>query len=613
MNRATSAGLAGRQRGSREPSITVTANRSSCGPILFCSDQERLTVSQLRQYGRFGPLCARHEPSGREYPSVTDQRSHPPITDAGKSGPLPAGLPQPSLPRLSGADTLWLLVALLLSLALRIPFFNIPMIHDEGGYAYAARSWFEGTGQLYDDIWISRPQGIFVLYGIVFRVFGENVWSFRFAAWIFAALTVLAVWLFARRWSTPGVATVAALLTAILSSLPNLEGFTANAEVFMGLPAAFAAFWLLRQQQTRWTRAGLIGIGILIGIATVLKPSGVVMLFVALAFIGMTAGGTRRERLRLCGIMLLGVTIVGIVTLLHGWYLGWGDFFYATITYRLTSQSSATVSTMHHLRAIGSLAVETTPMLMLIALALIFKHRFHIHRITGSALGRTCAVQTTGRVSSYITAQPDHAAGTLIRLWALGALAGIAMGGDWWTHYIIQVVPPLALWLAWNMSVIIRTLRHWRRWLFTAMTVGLLLLPFMVVFRGEQEILNGPYEHPGYPAQAEVARYIQENSEPGDTIYVAFDQASIYYLSDRQPAYRHLYDQELRALPNSYADIISIISGPNRPLYIVSTVHPGPFPDDSRAFWREVGKYYDVETTIDGVPVYRAKPGLPTN
>jgi hypothetical protein len=184
---------------------------------------------------------------------------------------------------------------------------------------------------------------------------------------------------------------------------------------------------------------------------------------------------------------------------------------------------------------------------------------------------------------------------------------GLAMGGDWWSHYMIQIVPPLSLWIAWNVDGIVHALSHWRRGLIATMMAVLTLLPYGVIVDGTEGMLTELYGHPGYPAQDKVAQYIRENSDPDDTIYVAFDQAAIYYLSDRKPAYRHLYDQELRALPDSYADIIQIISGPDRPLYIVSTLHPGPFPDDSRAFWREVGRYYDLETTIDGVPIYRAK------
>lgn len=582
----------------------------------------RYLHKRLEMINRFAHESTHHWPTGREHLILIDQRSLqsttiPELDESGDPA-IPGSLPSP--PRLHGSDVLWLLVAVLLSLALRIPFFNVPMVHDEGGYAYAARSWFEGTGELYDDIWISRPQGIFIIYGSVFRLLGENVWSFRFAAWIFVALTVFAVWLFARRWSTPRIANLAAILTAILTSLPTLEGFTANAEIFMGLPAAFAAFWLLRMQQTRWTSAELAGVGILIGISTVLKPSGVVMLLVALSFISMVAGGTRREKLKLCMPVLGGVTIVGILTFLHGWYLGWNDFFYATITYRLTLQSSATVGIMRHLHALVSLAYTIGSILMLITLVQIFRKWLRIPRMRWRIFGRYRSSTssnpmpgTNGHASSYITLQSNSAGGILIRLWALGALAGIATGGDWWSHYVIQIVPPLALWLAWNLSLITRSLRSWHRWLFVVLAWSLIFLPFSVLFQEEHEMLDELYGHPGYPAQAEVARYIQERSEPDDTIYVAFDQASIYYLSDRRPAYRHIYAQELRALPNSYADIIAIISGPDRPLYIVGTLHPGPFPDYNRAFWREVGRYYFVEVTIDGIPVYRALPGLPTN
>src|SRR5699024_9935651 len=109
-------------------------------------------------------------------------------------------------PSLAAVDLLWLIVAILLGLALRLPFFNIPMIHDEGGYAYATRGWINGTGHLYDDLWISRPQGIFLLYAGVFQFLGETVWALRFTAWIFAAGTMIAIWLLARRWTTPRTA-----------------------------------------------------------------------------------------------------------------------------------------------------------------------------------------------------------------------------------------------------------------------------------------------------------------------------------------------------------------------------------------------------------------------
>ena len=182
----------------------------------------------------------------------------------------------------------WLVVALVLGVAVRAFFFELPMIHDEGGYALAARGWFEGTGTLYDDIWISRPQGIFAMYGITMKTMGYGVAAFRAMAWIFATLTVLAVWLFARRWTSPRSALLSVFVCTLLLGAPNLEGYTANAELFAGMPAAFAAFWLLRQAQTGWTHKGLIGIGLLIGCSTLLKPSGVTLWPAVLLFFMLT-------------------------------------------------------------------------------------------------------------------------------------------------------------------------------------------------------------------------------------------------------------------------------------------------------------------------------------
>lgn len=495
------------------------------------------------------------------------------------------------------------MVALLLSLALRVPFFSAPMIHDEGGYAYAARGWLDGSGQLYGDLWISRPQGIFVTYALVFRTLGYSVMALRFAAWIAAAGTVGAAWCFARRWSSGRVANTTAVLCAILISLPTLEGFTANAELFSGLPAAWAMWLLLRMGQTRWSPTWLVATGALIGVSTSLKPSGVMTLVPAIGFIWLVHRGLAwRQQLAPQAWLLAGVALIGVISLIHGYTLGWSNFIYATVTYRLTLQSSFSYGMLHNVKQFFGMLWNIAPLVALMLLVVGLRLIYPVRPVQ--------YVPTTARAwRRRLRFRPStDRGGQLIQLWAIGGLLGMAMGGDWWPHYVIQIVPPIAFWLAWNTDGLLQAMRGWRKWLSMAMLAYTLTMPYAVVFGGAQVILEQIYHHPGYPAQAEVAQYIRDHSSPDDTIYVAFDQASIYYLSGRRPAYRHLYDQELRALPDSYADIIHIISGPDRPIYIVSSLHPGPFPDDSRAFWQEVGRYYTIETTIDGVPIYRANP-----
>lgn len=519
-------------------------------------------------------------------------------------------------------DWLWLSVATLLSLALRIPFFRIPMVADEGGYAYATRGWVNGTGELYGDLWISRPQGIFFVYAGIFDLFGTGTTAFRFAAWIAVALTLIAVWGFARMCTTPLAANLAALVFAVASSLPNLEGYTANAEMFMGLPAALAALWLLRVRRTGWSRWQLAGIGLMIGTAIGLKPSAAVMIPVALLFIVMIDGGSP-ARVLVPRMLWLGSGIgaVGAGLLLHGWTLGWSDFFYATISYRLSAQSAATVGLQHNLEAMGSLAWRASALIGLVALLFALRYRVDITSAFQAFLGlrRTFARRRPRWNRSGwnraggpgFLARPRNDGKLLLRLWLIGTLAGASIGGDWWSHYLIQMIAPLSIWMGWTIATVWPTLASPARPVLAMTIVGLLVAPFWVLIHGSPvNMAQAMFSHPGYPAQDRVAAYLRDQTEPGTSIYVAFDQASIYYLADRPPAYRHLYDQELRGIPSSYSDLISIIQSDDRPEYIVSTRQPGPFADASRAFWQEVGQYYDLVDTIEGVPIYQDKDSI---
>ena len=531
-------------------------------------------------------------------------------------------LAPPVSPRpVATVDWLWLGAAILLALALRIPFFRIPMLADEGGYAWATRGWVEGTGQLYDDLWISRPQGIFFVYAGIFDLFGTDTVAIRFAAWIATALTIIAIWGFTRLCATAVAANLAALIFAVTSSLPNLEGYSANAEIFMGMPAAFAALWLLGLRRSGWSRWQLVGVGLLIGVATSLKPSGFVMLPVAIAFIFLIGdGSSTRERWNRIAPILAGVAIVGIASLIHGWMLGWSNFFYATISYRLTAQSAATVGLQHNLEAIVDLIIRALALLLAVALLLIVRYRdrlaalarrLRLAIVEGSSNPRRLASGVLTSPVPHLFSNPRRPRNDgkfLLRLWMLGSLLGAAIGGDWWSHYLIQVVAPLSIWMGWTITLIWPGITKMARGALATAIVIMLFFPFWVLGYGSPEnMASGLFSHPGYPAQAAVARYIRENTEPGITIYVAFDQASVYYLADRPPAYRHLYDQELRGIPSSYSDVIAIIRSPDRPRFIISTRQPGPFADDSRAFWQEVGQYYEVVETIEGVPIYQDK------
>jgi len=512
---------------------------------------------------------------------------------------------------------LWLLLAASLGLALRVPFLGLPMISDEGGYAYVASRWLAGERRLYHDLWVSRPQGIFVAYGLIFETLGTDVVALRLGAWVAAAATLPVVWRFAAAWGGRRVAIVAVLLFAVLSGSPAIEGFTANAEVFMALPAAGAAWLLLRAEREGWRRWPLLGAGGCVGVATLLKPSGVVMLGVGLAVVWLLAPAGRVAARR-AGWLLAGFAAALAPALVHGWWLGWNEFVFAAATYRLTLQSGATAGLRHQLVSIAMLLVRCWPLLALTALAIVVDRgwlprptilRSGLRRHLADA-GRLGFVARSGLQSGLLRGR--IAPGTLLlRLWLLGAVAGVAVGGDWWPHYLIQVAAPFAIWLARLLVGAWPRLTAAQQGGLATLAIVALLSPYGVVARGSADDVSvAIFGQANYPSQDEVATYLRQHAPAEATIFVGYDNPAIYYLADRPAAYRYLYDAELKAIPGSYGALLDLIGGPDRPRYVVGTRERAPYPDNGKAFWAAVLRHYHMVDRVHGVPIMRENDGL---
>ena len=350
----------------------------------------------------------------------------------------------------------WILLGSLISFLLTWRLFNLPMVSDEGGYAFAAERWFDGRGTLYHDVWISRPQGIFVIYGAVIKFLGGSTLDFRLVAWVCNILTMMAVWHIARKWRGTGVAAGATMIFALMMGSPAIEGFTANAEIFMALPAALAIITLVRAYDRNWSPLWLALTGLLIGIASQLKPSGVVSLGIAIGFIAVMAIDTDhfvRLTARRSTPVVLGFAASLLPAIYHGYRVGWDAFVYASVTYRLTRQSTATGSLRHHASALGDLSARIWPIYLLLAVIALAcyataedrRQTEKPPRRSGGALRTQPVVGVIPRHFLLNTADPMR---LLLQLWIAGCLLGISMGGDWWYHYLIQIAAPFAIWLA---------------------------------------------------------------------------------------------------------------------------------------------------------------------
>jgi 4-amino-4-deoxy-L-arabinose transferase-like glycosyltransferase len=484
------------------------------------------------------------------------------------------------------------------------------MISDEGGYAYVAQRWLDGRGLFYQTLWVSRPQGIFVAYGAIQRTLGETVEALRLGAWLASVLTLIFVWRYARSWAGRGTAALTAGLFAPIAPAPSLEDFTANAEVFMAMPSAVLAWLLYRQGAAGWPRGHLLWIGALAGVAALLKPAGVVMLAVALGFVWLEGAAGVRVALRRSVWIATGFAGPIGLALLPGWLIGWDAFVYASVGYRVAHQSSLTVGLTHHLIRLGALWADAWWLTLAVVVPFWGRQRaIHGRLIGGLPEGIRAFLRSAAQPRSLVRRVRNGGrdpGGTLLRLWLLGCLGGMAIGGDWWAHYLIQIAGPLAI----GLAILIRD--GWpsvarRRPLVAVGLAALLLAPDHVAVRGDADERSlALFHNSGYVVEDEVTAYLRANTSPETPIFVAFNTAAIYYLADRPATYRYFFNQELRAFPTAEAQLVSMLAGPNRPEIVVRTGMPAPFPDGGRAFWEALELYYRVEAVVGGATIYRA-------
>src|SRR5215469_1652505 len=122
------------------------------------------------------------------------------------------------LPLLLGGATV-----LLVLVALRLPsLFEPAWSSDEGAYANIGRALDLG-GVLYSGVWDNKPPGMYWLSAAAMAG-GASVLRMQIALTVIVALETLLVFLLARRLASAAVGLVAALLFAVVASVPNFTG-----------------------------------------------------------------------------------------------------------------------------------------------------------------------------------------------------------------------------------------------------------------------------------------------------------------------------------------------------------------------------------------------------
>lgn len=457
------------------------------------------------------------------------------------------------------------------SVLLHVPFLHVPMLTDEGFYAFAAH-FTSPQYQLYRDLPIYRPQGIIVVYKLILA-FGDSVATMRMFAAVYNALTVVALFWLARALGSERVAWVAAALYALFGASPHIEGFTANSEIFAQLPIVIAA---LLTWQRRWAWAGVAA-----GIAFVLKPSGIGSMVLTVLWCFAT------------GVPLRGPVLAGagfaaalIPSIVHGISVGWEQFWYCIYARRIEFLT-------------GEGGTTSGVQLARLESSLLF------------TLGAWCVPAVLAFAGLFRRFDQPRSFGAF---WLLGSLIGMSMGGFWFWHYFMQMMPPLCLLAALGLESLLAS-RFRSAW-----AVAVLLSASVFVVREgplwiatPKEISWQIYHRAGYLVADRVGAHIAATTKESDTIFVAFAQAEVYYLARRKPSLPYMFYVDFEYSQRLFDAALTTIRE-RKPALLVIAQPPPP----KRMRWGDflrlvsVGYEPDAGFSVDGgrepaIMVFRRK------
>ncbi|MCW2991765.1 MAG: hypothetical protein JWM73_2359 [Solirubrobacterales bacterium] len=422
-----------------------------------------------------------------------------------------------------------LLTGIVLTLALRAAWWPAALSRDEGGVLMVARAWHPGHAFAYGPYFLDRPPLLVLLY----RLAGDRA-GVRVLGTAAAVLLVVVVTLLAARLGGRAGAWVGGLTAAALASAAAIDSVLTTAELLAAVPASASALLLVAGLQQR-RLALLAGAGAAAAGALLVKQSfldvGVAGL-VGLAVVGR--GLALRQALRQVAAYAGGAAAV--LAAMIGWDLAAGlssaaphSLLYALFGFRLDAVAAL---------AAGVDAGRWTRLVHpVLASGLILA-------IPAAVLGLALARQSRGVRPALLA-------------WLAAGVVGVAAGGSYWPHYLIELVAPVAVGLA------VLAARRPAVGVAVAAAVACTAIGWTV----RHELAGDPGRHERFAVLA--AEMVRDSAQRGDTAYMLYAKANALDETGMASPFPYHWSLMMRAVPGAERDLRALLASPRRPTWIV--------------------------------------------
>lgn len=472
-----------------------------------------------------------------------------------------------------------------LAWASRAPSFASSVLDsDEGVYLAMARALLRGA-MPYTEVWDHKPPGVYVLYAAFLRLFGESVLAIRIGATLFVAATaLLAALLAARLFGRFSLGILAGCLYVLAAA--RGPGLAANAELFFA-PFAVGAWLLLAPAGEESLGAGRVFLaGLCAGVAVQIKLVAVLELVALAAWTTLREPSPARARLRL--LVALGAGAWVPFALVGLWFLSSGLLpLYLSTNFAANLRYAAG----GRVPAGGALGEWRETLLRDWPLW------------AGAALFAAWPARGEAGFSR---------AKKFVALLAAGEALGVLAAGRTYGHYLVEILPALALAGAGLAARALAARPAVRLPIAAAGTLAAALWTAPIA-AASVRYARAPAQGPD--AAARVAAAVREELRAGDTLWVPLFEPTVYFLVDARAATRFV-------MPTTLLDeSIARAAGVDRavelrrvlaaePTWIVALERPPKIPGvpEAEALLRPaLAADYERRARIDGVEVYRRR------
>lgn len=456
----------------------------------------------------------------------------------------------------------WLLVAVacLVVAGARWRLRGVPIERDEGEYAYFGQLLLAGFPPFRLAYSLKLP-GTQAAYAVIMTVFGETPAGIRIGLLFVNAATTVLVFLLGRRVLNTVGAVAAAMAFAFLSLESAFLGSFAHATHFVVSAAVAGLLLLLRAQDSGRLRLVLAS-GVLLGVAMVMKQTGIVYLAFAATWLAFDRRAMDGRRLLAGeGTLLLGAALP--LTLIVAWVVAGGtvrQFWFWVIQ---NGRDYATSPSVHYA---AELFADTASRALQEAWVL-------------------WALVAAGFVAAAWPGSPRRERAFLLGL-SVASFAGVSIGFYYRPHYFVLALPAAGLLVGALVRFAVGRAKPERRRLAAIAALALVVAGgAQVVWEQRRIFLDlGPTQisrtlsgmNP-FPEALEIARYIAARTGPEDRIAVLGSEPEIPFYARRRSATGHVYmyglmgpEAAARAMQEEMAREIEA----TRPAYIVWVLMP---------------------------------------